>query len=106
MPLKKQYELVEAIMKLITTDMTMGQCASLLLSAPTFIDYEIHAQQVPIIGGMWKGRDDQGLSAYFMDGRVNRNLIRATIYGEEMTKYDLTSSWTGEKVLVWWPPEE
>ena len=36
---------------------------------------------------------------------MNRNFLRATIYGEEMSAADLTSGWTGERVQVYFPPE-
>ena len=98
--LKEQYELMEKIMSIIHTDLTMGQCASLLLSAPSYINYEIKTQQCPTPGAFWKGRDDSNLSVYYADFKVNRNFLRATIYNEPMTAQDLTSTWTGAPVLV------
>ena len=103
LPLKDQIALVEKVMSIIHTDLTRGQCASLLLSAPSFINYEIKTQQCPVPGAFWKGRDDAGLSAYYADFKVNRNFLRATIYNEPMTAADLTSSWTGAPVLVMEP---
>jgi len=103
MSLSEQYKLAEAVMSIISTNLTRGQCASLLLTAPALLTYDVQAQQCPVIGAMWKGRDHNGLSIYNADFRVNRNFLRATIYAEEMTKADLTSSWSGQTVLVWWP---
>jgi len=36
---------------------------------------------------------------------INRNFLRATIYGEPMSAADLTSYWTGNAVQVYYPPE-
>lgn len=104
MSLTEQYQLVEKVMSIVTTDLTPGQCASLLLQAPSMLNYEVYGQQCPVVGALSKGMDHNNLSTYFADWRVNRNFLRATIYGEEMTKQDLTSSWTGQ--LVWWPEEK
>ena len=103
MTLAEQYKLMELIMSQITTDLSQGKCASLLLSAPALINYEIKTQELPVEGAYWKGRDEQGLGIYNIDFRVNRNFIRATIYNEPMTAADLTSAWTGAKVLVMEP---
>ncbi len=104
LPLSEQYKLMELIMSNITTDLTPGKCASLLLMAPSLINYEIKATpELPVEGAYWKGRDEQGLGIYNIDFRVNRNFIRATIYNEPMTAADLTSAWTGAKVLVMEP---
>ena len=103
MSLTEQYELVEKAMSIIHTDLTRGQCLSLLLSAPTFMTYEIKTQQCPVAGAFWRGRDDSNLSVYYADFRVNRNFLRATIYNEPMTAADLTSNWTGAPVLVMEP---
>ncbi len=103
LPFSEQYELVEKAMSIIHTDLTRGQCLSLLLSAPTFMTYEIKTQQCPVAGAFWRGRDDAGLSVYYADFGVNRNFLRATIYNEPMTAADLTSNWTGTPVLVMEP---
>lgn len=105
MSLTDQYALAKEIMSIVTTDLTMGECASLLLQATDFLTYDISAQQCPVIGAFWKGRDADGLSIYNADFEVNRNFLRATIYGEEMSAEDLTSYWTGEAVQVYYPPE-
>lgn len=105
MSLTEQYNLAKQIMSIIHTDLTMGQCASLLLKAPEFLTYDIQAQQCPTPGSFWRGRDADGLSIYNADWVVNRNFLRATIYGEEMSAADLTSGWTGERVQVYFPPE-
>ena len=62
-------------------------------------------QQCPTAGAFWCGRDEDGLSIYNADFVVNRNFLRATIYGEEMTAAQLTSYWTGSAVQVYYPPE-
>ena len=49
---------------------------------------------------MSKGRDANGLSAYFPDWRVNRNYLLATIYGQPMTANDLTSGYSGNRVTI------
>ena len=103
MSLKQQYELAEKVMSIITTDITEGKCASLLLSAPSMIGYEIHTQQCPVPGAFWKGRDANGLSIYNADFQVNRNFLRATIYNEPMYPKDLISYWNGYGVQVWEP---
>ena len=99
----QQYELAEKVMSIVTTNLSEGKCATLLLSAPAFLEYEVIGQQCPHPGAMTKGRDANGLSAYFPDFRVNRNFLRATIYGEQLSAYDLTSSWTGVPVLTYDP---
>lgn len=106
MSLTDQYALVKEIMSIVNTDITMGQSASLLLQAPELLTYEIKMQQCPTPGAFWRGLDANGLSIYNADFRVNRNFLRATIYGEEMSSGDLTSDWTGEFVQVYYPPEK
>lgn len=100
MNLLQQYALAEKIMSIVTTDLTEGKCASLLLQAPALLSYDIGQQQCPHPYAMWKGRDANGLSAYFPDWRVNRNYLRATIYGQPMTANDLTSSASGNRVTI------
>ena len=96
----QQYELAETVMSIVTTDLTEGQCFSLLLSAPSFLTYQVYGQQIPNADAMTKGRDANGLSTYFADFRVNRNILRATVYGEEVSAYDLHSSFTGITVTL------
>ena len=106
MSLTDQYALAKEIMSIVSTDITMGQSASLLLQAPEFLTYDIQMQQCPTAGAFWRGLDADGLSIYNADFRVNRNFLRATIYGEEMSSWDLTSDWTGELIQVYYPPEK
>ena len=106
MSLTEQYALAKEIMSIINTDITMGQCASLLLQAPEFLTYDINTQQCPTPGSFWRGLDANGLSIYNTDFVVNRNFLRATIYGEDMTAGELTSYWTGSAVQVYYPPEK
>lgn len=106
MSLTDQYALAKEIMSIVSTDITMGQSATLLLQAPELLTYEIKMQQCPTPGAFWRGLDADGLSIYNADFRVNRNFLRATIYGEEMSSWDLTSDWTGEFVQVYYPPEK
>ena len=49
---------------------------------------------------MNKGLNANGLSTYFPDLKVNRNILRATIYGEEVSQADLHSSYTGKTVVL------
>lgn len=105
MSFTEQYNIAREIMSTVHTDLTMGQCASLLMKAPEFLTYEIRAQQCPTPGAFWRGRDADGLSIYNADWVVNRNFLRATVYGEEMTAAQLTSGWTGEYIQVYFPPE-
>ena len=105
MSLAEQYALAKDIMSIISTDLTMGQCASLLLQAPDFLTYDIQMQQCPTPGSFWRGLDANGLSIYNADFVINRNFLRATIYGEPMSAADLTSYWTGNAVQVYYPPE-
>ena len=106
MSLAEQYALAKEILSIVTTDVSMGQCASLLLQAPDFLHYSIEAQQCPTPGSFWRGLDANGLSIYNADFATNRNFLRATIYGEDMTAGELTSSWTGEAIQVYYPPEK
>ena len=105
MSLAEQYALAKDIMSFISTDLTMGQCASLLLQAPDFLTYDIQMQQCPTPGSFWRGLDANGLSIYNADFVINRNFLRATIYGEPMSAADLTSYWSGNAVQVYYPPE-
>ena len=57
MSLAEQYALAKDIMSIISTDLTMGQCASLLLQAPDFLTYDIQMQQCPTPGSFWRGLD-------------------------------------------------
>ena len=105
MSLAEQYALAKDIMSIISTDLTMGQCASLLLQAPDFLTYDIQMQQCPTPGSFWRGLDANGLSIYNADFVINRNFLRATIYGEPMSAADLTSYWSGNAVQVYYAPE-
>ena len=100
MSLKQQYDVAKAAMSIITTDLTERQCFSLLLMAPTLKDYVIYNQQIPYEDAMNKGLNANGLSTYFPDLKVNRNILRATIYGEEVSQADLHSSYTGKTVVL------
>ncbi|MBO6039787.1 MAG: LCP family protein [Oscillospiraceae bacterium] len=100
MNILQQYELAEKVMSIVTTDLTQGKCASLLLQAPTILKYEIKDQQCPHPYAMGKGRDASGLSVYFPDWRVNRNYLRATIYGQPLTAADLTSGASGTRYTI------
>ena len=99
MNILQQYALAEKVMSIVTTDLTKGKCASLLLQAPAILTYELGQQQSPHPYAMSKGMDN-GASTYFPDWRVNRNILRATIYGESMMAADLTSSQTGNRVTI------
>lgn|GEM_PF-145591 len=100
MNLLQLYDLAGKVMSIVTTDLTQGQCASLLLQAPAILKYDIGQQQCPHPYAMSKGRDANGLSAYFPDWRVNRNYLLATIYGQPMTANDLTSGYSGNRVTI------
>ena len=100
MNLMQQYTLAEKVLSIVTTDMTEGQCFSLLLQAPSFLEYKVYGQQCPHPDAMTKGMDANGHSTYFPDLRVNRNILRATIYGQEVTAQDLHSSYTGLTVTL------
>ena len=100
MNLMEQYALAEKVMSIITTDISERKCFSLLLTAPALMDYTIYHQQIPYEDAMNKGRNGNGLSTYFADMRVNRNILRATIYGEEVSEHDLHSSYTGKTVVL------
>ena len=100
MNLLQQYALAEKVMSIVTTDLTQGKCASLLLQAPSFLTYEIGQQQCPHPYGMSKGRDESGLSVYFPDWVRNRNYLLATIYAQPKTAAELTSSASGNRVLL------
>ncbi|MBR6113869.1 MAG: LCP family protein [Oscillospiraceae bacterium] len=100
MSLTEQYALLEKVMSIITTDLTEGKCIQLLLTAPQLLTYDIETQQCPALGAMAKTRDANNLAIYLADWRVNRNLLRHTIYGEEMSRAELTSSYTGVAVYV------
>ena len=99
MNILQQYALTEKVMSIVTTDLTEGKCFSLLLNAPSYLSYSVHQQQIPHVDAMTKGMFN-GLSTYFPDLRVNRNILRGTIYGEELTAHDLYSSYTGINVVL------
>ena len=103
MSIRELYELMNAILPNVLTDLTPSQCASLILMVPDVIDYSIKTQQVPVEGAYWRGRDSSGLGCYYIDYAVTRNFLRATIYNEEMSEKDLISYWTGTGRLVWSP---
>ena len=100
MSLKEQYDVAKAVMSIVTTDISESKCFSLLLMAPSLMDYTIYQQQIPHVDAMNKGLNANGLSTYFPDLRVNRNILRATIYGEEVSQADLHSSYTGKTVVL------
>ena len=100
MNLMQQYALAEKVMSIVTTDLSEGKCFSLLLQAPSFLEYQVIGQQCPHPAAMTKGMDANGHSTYFPDLRVNRNILRGTIYGQELTENDLHSSYTGKTVVL------
>lgn len=99
MSLVEMYKLVETAMGLVTTDMTKGQCASLMLLAPSVIDYDVYSHQIPAKGGYFSTMIN-GQSAYWVDYIVNRSYIRASIYGESVTENELFSQVTGQYVQL------
>lgn len=103
MSLKDQYTVLETVMSIIQTDLSEGKCFSLLLQAPSFMNYTIHTMRMPARGAYWDGRDEDGLFATFTDFWVCRNIIRATIYGEDVAKGNLVSTWTGNRIQVYDP---
>ena len=100
MSLLEQYAVAEKIMSIITTDISERKCFSLLLMAPSLMDYTIYNQQIPYEDAMVKGLNGNGLSTYFPDLQVNRNILRATIYGQEVSERDLHSGQTGKTVVL------
>lgn len=99
----EQFKLMEAIFPIISTDLTAGKCASLLLQLPAFLEYKIRPQQCPVEGSFYSALDRLNLSAYNVDYRTNRNFLRATIYNEPLTKEELTSRWLGYPMVLFDP---
>ena len=98
MSLLEQYSVAEKAMSIVTTDITEKQCFSLLLMAPSLLEYKIYQQQIPHLDAKISTRDANGLSIYYTDFRVCRNILRGTIYGEAITAAELHSSITGKTV--------
>lgn len=103
MSLVQQFNLLETVLKYINTDLSPGECASLLLMATSLVGYDIHTQQCPSAGAFREDRDSLNLYAIFADYPVCRNVLRASIYGEHMDQADLTSWCTGTGILVFDP---
>lgn len=103
MSLIQQFDLLETALKYINTDLSPGECASLLLMAPSIVNYDIHTQQCPASGAFREDRDENDLYAIFPDLAVSRNILRASIYGEKMEKIDLMSWCTGTGIYVFDP---
>ena len=87
------YEMVETAMGIITTDMTKGQCASLMLMLPSMINYDIHTLQIPVENSYFRSSVN-GQGCYFLDYNVNRAYLRGTVYGQEVTEQELKSTLT------------
>jgi len=96
------YKMVETAMGIVTTDMTQGQCASLMLLAPKLLDYEVNSHQIPVKGA-YNSTKINGQSCYWLDYDVNRAYIKATIYGQDVDAKSLTSGVTGMPVQVYYP---
>jgi hypothetical protein len=87
------YKMVETAMGFITTDMTKGQCASLMLLLPNMMSYDMHAQQIPVENSFFRSSVN-GQGCYFIDYNVNRAYLRGTVYGQEVTEQELKSTLT------------
>ena len=105
MTVTEQFKLMEAIFPIISTDLSAGKCASLLLQLPSFLEYEIRTQQCPVEESFFRTMDSNNLSIYNVDYATNQNFLRATIYNEPMTREQLTSRWLGYPVLIYEPEE-
>jgi len=103
MTLMEQVKLMEAILPIITTDLSAGKCASLLLQLPALMEYKVRTQQCPLEGSFYRSMDHNNLSVYEVDYVHNQNYLRASIYNEPMTKEELTSRWMGYPVLLFDP---
>lgn len=90
MPVMDIYKMVETGMGIITTDMTRGQCASLMLMLPSMISYDIHTIQLPVENSYFRSSVD-GQGCYFLDYYVNRAYLRGTVYGQEIEEKELKS---------------
>ena len=77
-------------MAIITTDMTRGQCASLMLMLPSLINYDIHTLQLPVENSYFRSSVN-GQGCYFLDYNVNRAYLRGTVYGQEIAENELKS---------------
>lgn len=90
MPVMDIYNMVETGMGIITTDMTRGQCASLMLMLPSLINYDIHTLQLPVENSYFRSSVN-GQGCYFLDYNVNRAYLRGTVYGQEIAENELKS---------------
>ena len=90
MSMMELYDIVDSAMSIVTTNMTRGQCASLLLQLPGMISYDIHAQQLPVENSYFRSSVN-GQGCYFLDYNVNRAYLRGTVYGQEIAENELKS---------------
>ena len=103
MTVMEQFKLMEAILPIISTDLSAGKCASLLLQLPALMEYKIRTQQCPVEGSFYRSMDNNNLSVYEVDYVTNQNYLRASIYNEPMTTADLTSRWLGFPMVIYDP---
>ena len=103
MTVMEQFNLMEKLLPVISTDLSAGKCASLLLQLPALLEYKIHTQQCPVEGSFFRTMDKDNLSIYNVDFFTNRNYLRATIYHEPMTIDQLTSRWLGYPMVIYDP---
>jgi len=104
MGLMDLYKMAETAMGMVTTDLTKGECASLLLTMPSLLEYEINTHQLPVEGGFFRTKINEQ-SCYWLDFDVNRAYLRATVYGQDVSAQELTSDVTGNYVQVYYPEE-
>lgn len=75
------YNLLKIILPKVTTDLTEGQCMSLILSVAQFMDYDMGSLQVPS-DGTYNDAMINNMSVLSIDIEKNKSLLRQTIYGD------------------------
>lgn len=102
MSLVDMYKIMEKAMSFISTDMSRGQCASLLLMLPSLIEYDVESHQIPVEGAFFR-TNINGQACYRLDYNVNRAYLQSTVYGRELPENDLVSYITGNYAYVYYP---
>ena len=74
-------ELLNAALPMVTTNLTQGECFSLLLDAPTYLGYDLVSNRVPY-DGAWEGVTINQMAVLSLDFEEIIDTLHKDVYGE------------------------
>ena len=78
--LTELYNLANTVLPMISTDMTQGDCLSLLLKSAEYLNYDVVTLRIPDDSG-YSSAMINGMAVLSIDFAVNTQILQDTIYG-------------------------